>query len=407
MRVFVVDYQKKIIHHTTIIILGAAWLCLSLLMSATISPTQTASAAPFTCDSNFYQFIGADFARLNPDTGEYETIISDWFLNAAGYNRLDNYIYGYAQGSPGSVVRVQHDGTRASIGAIAGLPPATSFYAGDVDENGNLYLYGGGTDLYRVNLTTNVATLVSLSVSLDGNGMGDLVYIDGMLYGLANTALVVVNPITGVVTTHPIATGQPTTTYGAGWAADDSKLFFAHNGNGIILEITNFTTASPQAAPVLQGQPTTFNDGASCSLARSPIPPLFATNDNNQTQVNTPVTGNVLANDSGREITVTSYTQPSNGTVVVNPDGSYTYTPNDGFAGTDTFTYTITDEYGETRTATVTITIAAAVAATPADEEELASSGSPAASGAIVSLGLLSVTISAARLVRTNKRLSA
>ena len=36
---------------------------------------------------------------------------------------------------------------------------------------------------------------------------------------------------------------------------------------------------------------------------------------------------------------------PTNGTVTVNPDGSFTYTPNAGFVGTDTFTYQ-TDEEG-------------------------------------------------------------
>ncbi|WP_159105994.1 Ig-like domain-containing protein [Leeuwenhoekiella sp. MAR_2009_132] len=32
-------------------------------------------------------------------------------------------------------------------------------------------------------------------------------------------------------------------------------------------------------------------------------------------------------------------TQPTNGTLVFNPDGSYTYTPNADFIGEDTFAY--------------------------------------------------------------------
>jgi Ca2+-binding RTX toxin-like protein len=51
-------------------------------------------------------------------------------------------------------------------------------------------------------------------------------------------------------------------------------------------------------------------------------------------------------------------THPTNGTVVVNPDGSYTYTPNQGFSGTDTFSYVVTDHSGATATATVTLTVA-------------------------------------------------
>jgi len=54
----------------------------------------------------------------------------------------------------------------------------------------------------------------------------------------------------------------------------------------------------------------------------------------------------VLGNDydpDGDEITVASYTQPSSGTVEMNPDGSFTYTPNENYCGTDSFTYKVTD----------------------------------------------------------------
>ncbi len=70
----------------------------------------------------------------------------------------------------------------------------------------------------------------------------------------------------------------------------------------------------------------------------------------------------VLANDepgsspivsSGVRIT----RQPANGTVVVNLDGSITYTPNEGFVGDDTFEYEIEDENGLTDRAEVTITV--------------------------------------------------
>ncbi|WP_188667428.1 tandem-95 repeat protein, partial [Terasakiella brassicae] len=54
---------------------------------------------------------------------------------------------------------------------------------------------------------------------------------------------------------------------------------------------------------------------------------------------------------------LTSVTQPTNGVVAFNADGTVTYEPNDDFNGTDTFTYTITDEDGETVTATVTMTV--------------------------------------------------
>ena len=68
---------------------------------------------------------------------------------------------------------------------------------------------------------------------------------------------------------------------------------------------------------------------------------------------------------------------PANGTVVVNPDGSYSYTPNDDWSGTDTFTYTIDDGDGGVTTATATVDVEA-VADAPtlsATVEEITTSG--------------------------------
>ncbi len=86
-----------------------------------------------------------------------------------------------------------------------------------------------------------------------------------------------------------------------------------------------------------------------------------AANDTASTDEDTAVTVNVLANDNdpdGDDLNVTA-ASAVNGTVVVNPDGTITYTPNAGFNGTDTITYTISDGEGGTATATVDVTIAA------------------------------------------------
>jgi gliding motility-associated-like protein len=75
-------------------------------------------------------------------------------------------------------------------------------------------------------------------------------------------------------------------------------------------------------------------------------PPL-AVNDTTSTPEATPVVITVLNNDSDPDgnntIHVTNISQPVNGTAVLNPNGTVTYTPNAGFYGTDVFTYTICD----------------------------------------------------------------
>ena len=48
---------------------------------------------------------------------------------------------------------------------------------------------------------------------------------------------------------------------------------------------------------------------------------------------------------------------PANGSVVVNPDGSYSYTPTTGFLGLDSFSFTVEDPAGELSTATVSISV--------------------------------------------------
>ncbi|HZI18137.1 MAG TPA: Ig-like domain-containing protein [Pyrinomonadaceae bacterium] len=50
-------------------------------------------------------------------------------------------------------------------------------------------------------------------------------------------------------------------------------------------------------------------------------------------------------------------TGPSNGQLTLNSDGSFSYNPNAGFNGSDSFTYTVTDSGGRTGTATVTLNV--------------------------------------------------
>jgi hypothetical protein len=68
----------------------------------------------------------------------------------------------------------------------------------------------------------------------------------------------------------------------------------------------------------------------------------------------------VLANDSDPDndlISVTDYTQPQNGTVKLNPDGSFKFTPNTDFVGQDFFKYTAGDHNGKANEANVYIKI--------------------------------------------------
>ena len=85
----------------------------------------------------------------------------------------------------------------------------------------------------------------------------------------------------------------------------------------------------------------------------------------------TAVSGNVITDNAGSGVdsdpagandplTVSAHTTPSNGTLVLDTDGSFTYTPDSTFAGVDSFSYTISDGDDGFSSATVTINVAAA-----------------------------------------------
>ncbi len=87
------------------------------------------------------------------------------------------------------------------------------------------------------------------------------------------------------------------------------------------------------------------------------------------TNAATPVTINVLANDSGNNLTITSFSSPANGSLVFNGDKTFTYTPAAGFIGDDSFAYTVRDAQGTPASAEVTISVIPSTGATVATDD--------------------------------------
>mgnify|MGYP000899221705 CR=1 FL=1 len=79
---------------------------------------------------------------------------------------------------------------------------------------------------------------------------------------------------------------------------------------------------------------------------------------------NTPLTVSapgLLANDTdvaGTQLTAVTVSQPQHGTLSLNPNGGFTYTPANGFVGADTFTYRASDGNAQSSPATVTVNVA-------------------------------------------------
>ncbi|WEJ73465.1 retention module-containing protein [Pseudomonas sp. PSE14] len=128
----------------------------------------------------------------------------------------------------------------------------------------------------------------------------------------------------------------------------------------------------------------TTNTGSSSTLNLTVTPvndAPVATPDSATVNEDSSVTIDVLNNDSdvdGDPLAVTA-ASANNGTLVINDDGTVTYTPKANFSGTDTITYSISDGKGGTSTSMVNVTIIAV-----ADKPNLSldsSSGHPPATG--------------------------
>ncbi|WP_243614795.1 Ig-like domain-containing protein, partial [Shimia aestuarii] len=111
-----------------------------------------------------------------------------------------------------------------------------------------------------------------------------------------------------------------------------------------------------------------------------PNTPPTANDDTAATVEGQSVTTDVSDNDfdpedgpAGPDDTFELEDEPQNGTVVNNGDGTFTYTPNEGFAGSDSYTYTYTDSDGnQSEPATVEVTVAPEGNASPTANDDTA-----------------------------------
>ncbi|ENY6497132.1 tandem-95 repeat protein [Vibrio parahaemolyticus] len=133
----------------------------------------------------------------------------------------------------------------------------------------------------------------------------------------------------------------------------DSALNFSVSGNGnVLVSIENgIATISPTAD--WNGSETltfTATDPSGESISQTvnftvaPVADIVA--DKATVVEDTPTIIKVLGNDTfeggDQVVSLDTNNGPANGTVSVNPDGSVTYTPNDNYHGTDSFTYIVT-----------------------------------------------------------------
>ncbi|EGQ9179300.1 tandem-95 repeat protein, partial [Vibrio alginolyticus] len=133
----------------------------------------------------------------------------------------------------------------------------------------------------------------------------------------------------------------------------DSALNFSVSGNNnVLVSIENgIATISPtadwngsEALTFTATDPSGESVSQTVNFTVAPVADIVA--DNATVVEDTPTIIKVLGNDTfegdDKVVSIDTNNGPANGTVSVNPDGSVTYTPNDNYHGTDSFTYIVT-----------------------------------------------------------------
>jgi len=106
--------------------------------------------------------------------------------------------------------------------------------------------------------------------------------------------------------------------------------------------------------PVNQTVTITINDVAEPVVNTPPTPTFTAFTMNEDTAHN----GTLTATDAeGNPLAYAKVTDPTHGTLTVNANGTFTYTPTANYFGTDTFTYSVSDGTNAPVNQTVTVTV--------------------------------------------------
>ena len=199
--------------------------------------------------------------------------------------------------------------------------------------------------------STALVTITVLPINLSPIALGQslVVVTSGTISGAVSATDPENDPLSFSLLTGPAngslvfnVDGTFTYVHNGGASTSDSFLFEVYDGtstSNAVVSITITGLPTPPPPPAGNGAPIA-NDGTGT------------------TEFNEPVGGNVTGSDpDGDPLTFSLVDGPANGSIVFNPDGSFTYTPNDGFDGSDSFTFIANDGTDDSNIGTFTINV--------------------------------------------------
>ena len=245
--------------------------------------------------------------------------------------------------------------------------------------NGSVAVGAGGSLTYTPNANFAGTDTISYTISDGAGGTASasvsviVAAVNDAPVAVADTASTVEDmPVTiGVLGNDSDVDGDPLSVTSA--TATNGSAAIGAGGSLTYTPNADFAGADTISYTISDGAGGTATGSVAVSVAAANDAPV-AVADTATTAEDTAVTITVLGNDTdvdGDPLSVTS-ASATNGTVVVETDGSLSYTPNADFSGTDTITYEISDGAGGTATGSVAVSVGAANDA-PVAEDDTAS----------------------------------
>lgn len=240
-----------------------------------------AQGAPFNCDYSAYLFQYNDVYAIDLASGSSFLAASDITsgnINAAAYNPVDGYIWGYLSSPSKSIVRIGHDFSTTTF-TIDALTTGNK-YVGDISASGIYYFKAGGSTYYTVDLDPNSSSYTELTATatLSQNiSIHDWAFnaVDGYLYAVEKSTNILhrIDPSNGVVTSLgvvPILSGL-TYTYGAVYFDASGRFYVSANQTGtiyVIQSVQDLTGSNAMDSNLFAfGPSSSSNDGARCPTA--------------------------------------------------------------------------------------------------------------------------------------------
>ena len=223
-----------------------------------------------------------------------------------------------------------------------------------------------GPDSFTYRANDGTANSNTATVSITVNPVNDPpVAVNDSYSTNEDTTLSVTAP--GVLANDTDVDGNPLTAVLVATASHGTLTLNA-NGSFTYLPAANYN--GPDSFTYRANDGTANSNTATVSITVNPVnDPPVAVNDSyslNQDTVLTVPAAGVLVNDTdadGDLLTAVQVSGPSHGTLTLNANGSFTYTPTSGYHGADSFTYKANDGTADSNVATVSLTINGSIAA--------------------------------------------